>query len=341
MSSVRLEDVARKAGVSMKTVSRVVNEEPNVRATTREKVLDAIKTLNYSPNAFARSLAGNRSYLIGLLYGDVSPAYLFEVQNGCLKAGKKAHYGLVLHPCETAEDGVSGDVAGFLKKSRVDGLILTPPISDNAGLIRHLDAENIPYVRLSPMASKRGATVSIDENQAAAAMMQHLLDLGHRRIGFIQGPMTHGASRWRYDSYKTALEKAGIMFDPALVGAGDFSFDSGKVAAENLLGLENPPTAIFACNDDMAAGVIHVAFEMGLQVPCNLSVAGFDDAPLARQLWPSLTTIHQPMREMGHMAMQQLLTIIRGDESPEQPLLNYELIIRASTASVCPDQNQR
>ncbi|PCI51753.1 MAG: LacI family transcriptional regulator [Alphaproteobacteria bacterium] len=336
MRNIRLEDVARKAGVSMKTVSRVVNGEPNVRANTQEKVLEAIKLMNYRPNASARSLAGNRSYLVGLLYGDVSPAYLFEVQNGALKAGNETHYGLVLHPCETVEDDVSGDVADFLKQSRVDGLILTPPISDNMALIRLLDAEKIPYVRLSPMDSDMGMTVSIDEKQAAAEMMKHLLDLGHRRIGFIKGPMAHGASRWRYESYKASLEKTGIIFNPALVADGDFSFDSGKIAAEKLLSGGNPPTAIFASNDNMAAGVIHTAFERGLQIPRDISIAGFDDAPLARQLWPSLTTIHQPMRGMGHMAMAQLLTMIRGDDcaGPEQSILNYELIIRASTANV-------
>lgn len=333
MSNSRLEDVARKAGVSMKTVSRVINNEPNVRAITREKVLEAVKALNYRPNAFARSLAGNRSYLIGLLYGDVSPAYLFEVQNGALKAGNTAHYGLVLHPCEASDEGVPDDVAEFLQQSRVDGLILTPPISDNAGLIRQLDKTKVPYVRLSPMESDMGTTVSIDEKQAAVAMMQHLLGLGHRRIGFVRGPMAHGASRWRYDSYKASLEKAGIKFDPALVKEGDFSFGSGKAAGEMLLAGIKPPTAIFACNDSMAAGVIHAAFERGIQIPQDLSVAGFDDVPLARQLWPSLTTIHQPMRKMGHMAMQQLLTMIRGDESenPEQSILKYELIVRAST----------
>lgn len=334
MRNIRLEDVAQKAGVSMKTVSRVVNGEPNVRASTQEKVLEAIKAMNYRPNASARSLAGNRSYLIGLLYGNVSPAYLFEVQNGALKAGNMAHYGLVLHPCETAEDDVPEDVRGFLKQSRVDGLILTPPISDNVRLLHQLDGENIPYVRLSPMDSDVGSTVSIDEKQAAGAMMQHLLDLGHKRIGFIKGPMAHGASRWRYESYKSSLEDAGIRFDPALVTDGDFSFDSGKAAAEKLFAGENPPTAIFACNDNMAAGVIHAAFEKGMKIPDDLSVAGFDDVPLARQLWPSLTTIHQPMRGMGHMAMQQLLMMIRGEDNPEQSILNYQLIVRASTSSV-------
>lgn len=145
MSNIRLEDVARKAGVSMKTVSRVVNGEPNVRPTTREKVLEAVKALNYRPNVFARSLAGNRSYLVGLLYGDVSSSYLFEVQNGALKAGNEARYGLVLHPCDTADDDVPRDVAEFLQQSRVDGVILTPPITDNVKLIEQLDRENISY----------------------------------------------------------------------------------------------------------------------------------------------------------------------------------------------------
>ena len=334
MSNIRLEDVAREAGVSMKTVSRVVNNEPNVRAVTKKKVMAAIKVLNYHPNAFARSLAGNRSYLIGLLYGDVSPSYIFEIQNGALKAGNDAHYGLVLHPCETVEDEVPGDVSNFLLQSRVDGVILTPPLTDNVRLIRQLDREKIPYVRLSPLRRDVGTTVSIDEKQAAMAMMTHLLDLGHRRIGFIQGPVAHGASRWRYDSYKMALKKAGIMFDPSLVKAGDFSFDRGKAAGEELLKAARPPTAIFACNDNMAAGVIHAAFERNIRVPCDLSVAGFDDVPLARELWPSLTTIHQPIRRMGHRATQQLLDIIREDdpESPEQSILEYELMIRASTA---------
>lgn len=332
MSSVRIEDVALKAGVSMKTVSRVLNNEPNVRDATRKKVMAAVETLNYRPNPSARSLAGSRSYLVGLLYGRVSPAYLFEVQSGALEACNAAHYGLALHPCEVSDDELAEDVATFVRQSHVDGLVLTPPISDKAPLIAKLDQMGVPYVRISPMDSDVGATVNIDEKQAAHDMMAHLLGLGHKRIGFIRGPKDHGASHWRYESYKEALQSAVVPFDESLVAEGDFTFDSGLAAGRTLLELSHSPSAIFASNDNMAAGVLHAAFEAGLRVPDDLSVVGFDDAPLARQIWPSLTTIHQPMRSMGRAAARQLLAMMDGETIKHPQMLDYELKLRASTA---------
>lgn len=345
MSSIRIEDVARRAGVSMKTVSRVLNNEPNVREKTREKVRAAAAEMKYRPNPSARSLAASRSFLLGLLYGNVAPAYLVDLQNGVLETCNAEHYGLVLHPCSASGRALVADIEDFVRQSRVDGLILTPPISNHRRLIVRLEDMGVKLVRISPMEEQPGGAVSSNERQAAADIMRHLIGLGHRRIGFIKGPADHGASHWRLESYLQCLEAEGLEIDPDLVVDGDFSYDSGVAAAARLLDLPHPPTAIFASNDDMAAGVLHVAHDRGLRIPRNLSVAGFDDTPLSRQVWPRLTTVHQPIRSLGRTAATMLLALIAGGatadnrdgprDGPEDEdrsrVLDYELKIRDST----------
>jgi LacI family transcriptional regulator len=331
----RIEDVAQKAGVSMKTVSRVFNNEPNVRERMRLRVEAAAKALNYRPNPSARSLAGNRSYLISLVYDDpaAGSAYIMEVIVGMLAACESARYSAMLRPLEFANAGHVQAVEDAVAQHRLDGLILVPPFADDIKLLRRLDELGVRYSTISAKANighERIGTL-LDERKASAQMIDHVVALGHRRIAHIAGPLPHGGRAWRLAGYRDGLRRAGIEYDESLVVDGAFSFESGIEGAQRLLDLPDPPTAIFAANDDSACGVMHEAFERGLKVPDDLSVIGFDDTPTARQVWPSLTTVRQPCREMGRIAAEQLLASIRDPSAGQLVHVPYDLKLRKST----------
>ncbi|WP_243042959.1 LacI family DNA-binding transcriptional regulator [Dyella sedimenti] len=331
----RIEDVARVAGVSPKTVSRVLNDEPNVSEETRQRILGAIKSLGYRPHPSARSLAANRSFLVALLYDNPSPSYMMEVQDGVLEACDAQRYSMMLQPLDASSPRLLERVETLIRERLLDGLILTPPISDHAGLLARLRAMGVPFSCVSPR-DRDCAGVVLDERLAACEMVVHLASLGHQRIAHIVGHPDHGASIWRRDGYRDGLGQCGLDYDDRLVAQGRFTFDSGVVAARVLLGLPSPPTAIFAANDDMAAGVIWAASEAGLSVPRDLSVCGFDDTPLSQQIWPSLTTIHQPCRDMGRIAANELLRTVRGGEG-DMVFAKFSMRLRGSTGRA-PDR---
>jgi LacI family transcriptional regulator len=328
---VRIEDVAAAAGVSMKTVSRVLNRELNVREDTRVRVQKAVDKLKYVPHFSARSLAGNKSFLVALLYNNPSANYLMEVMGGVLEACAAEQYNMLLCPLEPDGPRVVSEVEALIGRSQPDGLVLTPPITDSAALLRRLAELEIPYASVSPKQQRKRIGVAMDETHAAFDIVAHLVSLGHRRIGHIVGHPAHGASGWRLTGYQQGLERAGLKYDPALVVPGEFSFESGVQGAEALLSLRKPPTAIFAANDDMAAGVIHAALERGLRVPDDLSVCGFDDTPMSRQIFPSLTTVHQPTHEMGRLATLELLASIQRRDGGRMLHVPYTLQLRQST----------
>lgn len=330
---MRIEDVAKRAGVSIKTVSRVVNMEPNVRSTTRERVLTAIAELNYQPNSSARSLAGNRSYLIGLLYDNPSANYVIDVQGGVLKRCRKEGYDLLIHPCDYRDPKLDSDILRLLRQTRIDGVILTPPLSDLPSVAEILDKQEIPYVRLSPADYQHGSpSVHTDDQRAAMAMTQHLLGLGHRRIAFIAGHPDHRAVAQRQDGFREAMKAAGLRVTRHTVAQGYNSFESGVTCARQLLARNPRATAIFASNDDMAAGVIRVAHEQGLSIPGDLSVAGFDDSPVASQIWPALTTVRQPVQAMADSAAGLLVDRLRLRSVPVTEVsMATELVLRDST----------
>lgn len=331
---VRIEDVAQAAGVSMKTVSRVLNNEPNVSDETRHKVEAAAKQLRYRPDPSARSLAGNRSYLIAFLYDNPSSNYLMEVELGVLDACEPNRYNMMLAPLTYAHEHVVAKVDAMIAQWRLDGLVLTPPITDDAALLRRLDELAVPFASVSPKSKDGRVGVTVDEQSAVGEMMAHLVSLGHRRIGHIKGHPAHGASEWRLAGYREGLERAGLRYDPALVVEGAFSYESGLAGANLLLDRRERPTAIFAANDDMAAGTICAACERGLAVPRDLSVCGFDDTPIARHIYPSLTTVRQPTREMGRLAALELLKTIKAPEEGAMLSVPYQLQLRRSTAPV-------
>jgi LacI family transcriptional regulator len=330
-------DVARHAGVSAMTVSRVVNGETNVRDATRRRVTEAIRELGYSPNPAARSLASAQSLRIGLLYSNPSAAYLSEFLLGGLDQCSRSAIQLIVEKCD-AEDAEQAAVDHMIL-SGVDGVILPPPLCDSHLIVEGLAAAGIPTVVVAtghPPAS--ASAIRIDDRKAAETMTRHLIQIGHARIGFVRGHPNQTASGLRHEGYAAALAAAGLPLDPSLVVQGYFTYHSGLEAADALLDLPVPPTAIFASNDDMAAAAVAVAHRRGLDVPHDLTVCGFDDTALATTLWPELTTIRQPVAEMSRRAVLLLLDAIRRktEGKPIQPaaeVMDFTLIQRQSDAA--------
>lgn len=330
-----IKDVSAAAGVSVKTVSRVLNGERYVRADTRARVDAAIAALRFHPNHAARSLAGGRSFQVALIWDNPSPYYVFAVQEGARARCAEAGVRVIAQPHDRDGGGAwggTGGIAALLDAAAPDGLILTPPVCDDEAVLAELERRGVPYVRISPgIDPTRGPSAFIDNRAAARAMTGRLLELGHRRIGFVAGHPRYAASAQRLAGHRDALEAAGIGADPDLIRPGLFDFRSGSAAAEALLALSAPPSAIFASSDDMAAGVLAVSHARGLRVPEDLSIAGFDDTDLASLVWPPLTTIRQPTRDMAYAAADLLFRI---DEGPEHRELPFALIERASTARI-------
>lgn len=331
MGRKTIHDVARMAGVAIKTVSRVLNDEPNVAEATRARVLEAMKALDYHPSLSARSLAGRRSYLIGLVYENPSANYIVDVQHGAMERCRKERFRLFVHQCSGNSDEISRDVVGLIDQTHVDGLIVTPPLSESIELIRALDKRKVPFVRIAPNDIKhRSPYVDMDDEGAAREMTEYLIGLGHRQIGFIIGHQSHYASGLRLRGYKAALQAHRIAYHPAYVKQGQFVFESGLDAARELLALPKPPTAIFASNDDMAAGVLMAAQKMGISVPKQLSVVGFDDTYIARVVTPQLTTVHQPSYGLAYAAADLLFQQLRNGTPERSTRLPYKLVIRDS-----------
>jgi LacI family transcriptional regulator len=331
----RIQEVAKAAGVSLKTVSRVLNNEPNVRGETRERVEAAAKALNYRPNPSARSLAGHRSFVVALLYDNPSNNYVMEILSGVLDACAEQRYHLVLQPLSFEHTDFAEAVDALVAHSRPDGVLLTPPLTDQPALLAELARAALPHASISPM-DMAEVGVTLDEPAAVRELVAHLVALGHRRIAHVTGHPAHGARGWRLAGYREALQMAGLPYDPALVIEGEFSFDSGVAAARRLFALPQRPTAVFAANDDMAAGVIRAAYELGLDVPHDVSVCGFDDTPMSRQIFPALTTVRQPSREMGRVAALELLRSIRDRSAGRMLQSAYTLQLRDSTGPAPP-----
>jgi LacI family transcriptional regulator len=336
MSAVTIIDVAKRAGVSFKTVSRVLNREKNVHVHTRDRVLAAAAELGYRPNIGARSLAGARSYLIGLFIDNPSFAYIGTVQLGAMSRCRHDGYHLLLETLDIGAADAEADLAGLLSAVRLDGLILTAPICNDSAVLEALEARAVPYVRVSPDRDRdRAPWVGMDDAGAAREMTRRLLELGHRDIGFVEGPAGHGASALRRQGFLAALAEAGVTPRPDLIRAGRFDFRSGLEAADFMLDQARPPTAIFASNDEMALGVTMAAHRRGLNVPADLSIAGFDDIPAATMVWPRLTTVRQPIFEMAAAAADMIISgqaKTRDAAWPPRRLLDFEVVIRDSTA---------
>ncbi len=324
-------DVGEAAGVSWKTVSRVINGEPNVSRKTAEKVQAAIVSLGYVPDTAARSLAGSRTFTIGVLFDNPSPNYTMKVQAGAYQACRAHGYHLLIENIDSVAVDLANQLSDILANTRVDGFLLTPPITESAVVMDMLEARGIPYARIAPVSfPDRSPSFSIDDGAAAAEIARHLWDLGHRRFGLVNGPVEHGAAGTRRAGFLAALAALGGN-EPVLEAYGGFGFEQGINAGRTLLSNITPPTAIFAMNDDSAAGVMSAAAQMGLKVPQDIAIAGFDDSWVAKSVWPYLTTIYQPITEMAHQAAKLLIEREGVNGSNGDHLLDYELMLRGST----------
>jgi LacI family transcriptional regulator len=328
-----INDVARLAGVSKKTVSRVINGSPFVRADTRERIEAVIAETGYAPDPQARGLAFRRSFLIGLIYDNPNPQYVVNMQNGLLDGMRGSGFELVVHPCERGDPNVLPEIRAFIERQKLFGVVLTPSVSEDDRIAELMDEIGCEYVRV--------ASVPLDEPEhmietkdrlGGLEAARHLIALGHRRLAFISGPPTFRSSHERLGGFEDGLAEAGLALDPRHVAEGAYTFESGITAARALLAQDRRPTAIFAGNDEMAAGVLQAAREAGLSVPGDLSVVGFDDFQIASRIWPALTTIRTPTREIGRLAAEKLMG--REDERRDPKQRLPSLVVRESSGPV-------
>lgn len=333
----KINDVAELAGVSTKTVSRVLNNEPNVRTETREKVRKAVAELNYVPDFSARSLAGQRSYMIALFYDTVTEGYLNKFQAGALAKCRDHNYHLLVERCDNDDPVAASLVADAAAQTRIDGVILIPPLSDNPAVLSALAEAGVPHVLIAPSDPRIDLpSVDMDDERAAFELVCTLVDLGHRRIGHIKGHPAHGVSALRYQGYARALKAGGLEVDADILGEGLFSIESGRLAALDMLAKPDRPTAIFAANDEMAVGTRIAAETLGLAVPEDVSIVGFDDAQIAAIVTPSLTTVRQPIRQMAEGAVDLVIEAARNrlanDMEVPKRQYRFDIVRRASTA---------
>lgn len=316
-------------------MSRALNDAPHVSEAVRRKVKEAAAALDYHPNLAAQSLIARRSYLIGLTYERPSPSYVVELQNGALGRLENERYRLVVLPFNHVASRPE-ELGKLLLRAGLDGVLLAPPACDQPVLLDMIERQGLPYARITPHSDlDRGLVVAMDEVAAGHTVAAHILSLGHRRVGIILGDPSHAASRGRLEGYRQAFQDAAVTIDDALVGTGDFTYDVGYRVALELLDRPVRPTAILAQNDDMAVAAIAAARDLGLSVPQDLSVAGFDNSEVSRTAWPPLTTVHQPVREMAWDAANRLIAMLDGDIDADAPRRRdhlHELLVRASTA---------
>lgn len=334
---VTIHDVARHAGVSPMTVSRVINSEANVREETRARVAASVKALRYSPNLAARSLASAGAMHIGIFFRNPSAGYLTELLLGSLEQSTRSGCQLVIEQC----GGEDQDREAILRvaKGGIDGVILPAPMCDSEAALKAVDEAGIPAVLIaSGRPAAKHSAVSINDFEASRAMTRHLLSLGHKRIAYINGHPAQTASGQRFRGFIEAMTEAGLSVGTEQVAQGYFSYRSGLEAAEQLLDGYHP-TAVFASNDDMAAATMAVAHRKGLDVPKDISVVGFDDTPVATTVWPELTTIRQPISDMAREAVRLLIDQIRGGRAGAPPqrvhkLQKFTLVQRESSGPV-------
>jgi len=323
-------DIARTAGVSVSTVSRVINGKPDVAQHTRDLVLEAMQNRGFAVNPVARSLVGGQTRLIGVLARTLNSAFTSGILQGAMEVGEEAGYGLLLLSSELDRAGPSAIVLRTL----ADGLLVVSP-----GLETNPDPEAfgkpVVFIEQRRGAGGQGVTVTTSNREGTAELTRYLIDLGHRRIAFITGPAYLESSRERLDGYRAALDESGLAFDGHYVFDGSFDVGSGLRAGHYFVSLAPPPTAIMASNDREAFGVLQAVEERRLRVPEDVSVVGFDNVPLAAEVRPPLTTVHQPVYEMGRKAMEVLIQWVENEEPAQRHIeLPTRLVIRGSAA--CP-----
>lgn len=335
-----INDVAKFAGVSIKTVSRVINNEPSVRQLTRDKVQAAVSELNYQPNLAARNLAGTNSFSIAYIYDNPNAYYVIDTQEGILTACKKQGFELLIHPCNAQKENITEEIIAMVKQARIAGLILTPPFSEMPNFVKRMVELDVKVVRIMSgdiAPDELTPCIMINDRDAAQTITQHLIDLGHKQIGFLAGDAEHMSTIERYKGYRRALKDNNINFNKNFVVDGKYSFESGVEGAKKLISADldhsEHPSAIFSCNDEIAAGALFAARLMNITIPEKLSIVGFENSPFSRQTWPKMTTADQPNKEIAENAANLLISQIR-----KQPNNNItcqyvpQLVVRDSSA---------
>ena len=325
-------EVAREAGVSTATVSRVINDRRHVRESTRHRVEEAMERLGYVANRQARGLAGGRSRMIGLLVHELGSSYFTQVIRGIDIAVASIGYDLMLYTSHARVEAEARH-AMELATGPVDGVIFVLAV-DPSKYVETLRRQGMPFVMLDHSHELSGTTFVAAANRSGTRQaIDHLIELGHRRIGFITGKPAVSSAGERLAGYRDALRAADIPYDRELVVTGDFLEERGYQATQQLLVLDPPPTAVFTSADTAAFGAIKAARDAGLRVPQDLSVVGFDDIPEASLVMPPLTTVRQPLMEMGATAVRLLQRLMdQPDATPRRTELDTELIVRESTA---------
>lgn len=325
-----ITDVARIAGVSKKTISRVLNNAPHLNVHTRERVERVIASLGYTPNPQARALARGRNFLIGLIHDNPNAQTVMNVQEGMLEALRGTEFEMVVRPIDRKSTNLLGDLRAFIERQRLFGVLLMPPLSENDLVAKQCEDAGCRYVRMGSAALDIPARmVTSNDREGVRDATRYLIGLGHRRIALVAGPAGFRSASERRLGFEDALAEAGIDLPRWMIGEGDYRFESGQIVAERLLELTHRPTAILACNDEMAGGVVHAARLRGLDVPGDLSVVGFDDTPIAAQMWPPLTTVRWPIASMARAATNKLVFMGSNcGRSAEEPSLFASTLIR-------------
>ncbi|CCQ11725.1 Transcriptional regulator of N-acetylglucosamine utilization, LacI family [Pseudoalteromonas luteoviolacea B = ATCC 29581] len=346
---VTINDVAKLAGVSMKTVSRVINNEPSVRKKTYDTVMGAVKELNYQPNLAARNLAGTSSFTIGLVYDNPNAYYVIDMQNGVLSRCRKEGYELVIHPCHYHDDNMVDEFQTMIKRSRLAGLVLTPPLSEQNDIIELLESMGIEYVRIlsgrphhessNGEVDTRKNCIYVNDYAASYEITEHLIRHGHTKIAFLCGDEEHKSTSERLKGYQDALKDSKIALDDALVYQGNYSFESGVNGAKHFLdkGNKHCITALMGGNDEIAAGALFAARLMNIAIPQSLSITGFEDSPFSKQTWPKLTTAHQENDVISQHAARLLFSKIRGPRNLDKEILTVftpSMVVRESSNSI-------
>ena len=336
-----IDDVARQSAVARTTVSRVLNGGPNVREEVRERVWEAVHALNYRVNPQARSLAGGQSRTLALILASDLEAqpnsfYASALELGALRECLALGFQLMARPVPQDAPDRRRRVLEVMSVQRCQGVILTPPFADDASLIEDIRREGGHVALISPGGAGRNLAdgVGIDDEAGGHDIARHLIQLGHRRFGFISGIVGHLSAEQRFDGLMRALGEAGLAAESVQVARGDFTFRSGIEQARRMLEQSSAPTALICANDDMAAGALSSAHALGLDIPGQVSITGFDDTPVSEIVWPPLSTVHQPLKDMGQAAVRALAGRVSG-ASRDAPWrfssLPHQVVVRGST----------
>lgn len=315
-----IRDVAELAGVSKKTVSRVINDSPTVNEATRKGIKGLIREIGYRPDPQARGLASRRSYLVGLITDNPTPQYVVNIQHGILDVLRQTGYELVVHPCDRKSETFVEDARRFVEVQKLYGVILTPSVSEDERLAEVLRELGCAYIRIASIAldMERRMIVTNDRVGGREAA-RHLAHLGHKRLAVLVGRRSFRSSHERRAGFEEGLAEFGISLPPEYVLQGDYTFESGLALGAEILDLDPPPTAVFASNDEMAAGVLQALHVAGQTPPDALSVVGFDDFETATRVWPRLTTARTPARKIGRLAAERLFEFESDDSKATGP----------------------